>query len=146
MSLIYQHPSGGKLFQVGAGEIPKVIRDNDIHLIIYAAREYQPRTDYPAITKIFVPLDDTVNLSPQEVLTTLKLSDEASTLAAGYLKSGKNVISSCMAGLNRSGICSAFTLKKCTNTNKKDIVKHIQKTRHPYALSNTLFVKLFLMS
>jgi len=146
VSNIYTHPSGGKLFQVGAQEIPNVVKHNDIHLIIYAAKEYQPFTSNPTITKVFIPLDDTSKLSPQEIITTLKLTDEASTIATNYLKAGKNVISSCQAGLNRSGITSAFTLKKCTNASKEEIIKHIRKTRHPHALSNTLFVKLFLTS
>jgi protein-tyrosine phosphatase len=95
---------------------------------------------------MFIPLDDTVNLSPQQIIDTLKLACEASTTAANYLKAGKNVISSCAAGLNRSGLVSAFTLNKCTNANKKDIVTHIRRARHQHALSNMLFVKLFLTS
>lgn len=146
MSLIYTHPSGGKLFQVGAQEIPNVIKHNDIHLIIYTAKEWQPFKSNPSIDKIFIPLDDTVSLTPQEIITTLKLTDVASTTAVRYLSDGKNVISSCAAGLNRSGVTSAFTLKKCTNAGKQEIINHIRKTRHPHALSNTLFVKLFLTS
>lgn len=146
MSVIYTHPSGGKLFQVGAREIPDILKNNDVHLIIYTAKEWQPFKSNPSISKIFIPLDDTVNLSPQEIIATLKLTDAASTAAARYLKSGKNVISSCAAGLNRSGITSAFTLKKCTNAGKQEIINHIRSNRHPHALSNTLFVKLFLTS
>jgi len=146
MSLIYVHPSGGKLFQVGIREIPDLIKENDISLIIYAAKEFQPYISNPSINKIFIPLDDTSKLSPEEIITTLKLSDEASTAASNYLKSGKNVVSSCAAGLNRSGLVSAFTLTKCTNVNKNGIITHIRRSRHPHALSNKLFVKLFLAS
>jgi protein-tyrosine phosphatase len=146
VSIIYTHPSGGKLFQVGAQEIPNILKNNDIHLIIYTAKEWQPFKSNPLIDKIFIPLDDTANLTAKEIITTLKLTDTASDAACRYLNAGKNVISSCAAGLNRSGLTSAFTLKKCTNAGRQEIINHIRNTRHPHALSNTLFVKLFLTS
>lgn len=146
MSKIFSHPSGGNLFQVGAREIPELVKNQRIDLIIYAAKEWQPYTSNPSVIKLFVPLDDRVDLSPQEIIYTLKLADNASTTAAKYLASGKNVISSCAAGLNRSGLLSAFTIDKLTKANKQDIINSIRNKRHPHALSNRLFVKLFLAS
>jgi protein-tyrosine phosphatase len=132
------------LFQVGAGEIPYLVSKHPIDLIIFAAAEIQPKTVYPTIAKFYAPLWDSINLSPAEISGTVKLVDIASNLASKYILNGKTVISSCAAGLNRSGIVSAYTIEKCSSAPKNTIIDSIRKHRSPAALSNDLFVTLFL--
>lgn len=143
MSAIFQTPGGAKLFQVGKAEIPEIIRNNYIGLIILAAEEFQPTDFFPKITKFYAPLRDSTNLYEDEIKKTLRIADAASSTAAKYLMNGYSVISSCAAGLNRSGLISAFTIEKCTGAPKKEILKQIRKHRSPIALFNGLFVSLF---
>jgi len=146
VSKIYTHPSGGQLFQLGRKEIPSLVAQQNIDLIIFAAKEYQPRHEYANLDRILVPLTDSPFLTDSEIFMLLEAVDEVSTNAASYLTKGKNVISSCHAGLNRSGIITAFILAKLTDVPKQKIIEHIRILRHPEALSNKLFEALVLTS
>lgn len=146
MSQIYQHPSGGRLFQVGVSEIQPLVETRPIHLIIFNAAGIQPKGVFPSIAKVYVPFEDTTRLDVFEIADVLDKVERASDVACQYLSQGKNVISSCAAGLNRSGLTSALTLHKCSPLSKLEIVNRIRKYRHPSALSNILFLQMFLTS
>jgi len=143
MSLLFRHPhTDGKLFQAGVREIPSILNKNNISLLILAAREYQP--DYipgmhKNLTIIYVPLKDTVTFTPKKFKKTINDAKQAANYAINTILDGKNVLSTCMAGWNRSGLISGLTLKKLINTPGKNIVKHIRNNRDWRALCNPLF-------
>jgi len=146
LSLLYRGPkTQGNLYQAGKKEIPHYLRNYDIALLILAAKEYQPdfihNTDggFIAADKIYVPLRDTIFFSPGGLKETLNNAQIAANHAVAYILKGKNVLSTCQAGWNRSGIISGLTLKALTNCNGRKIVKHIKKRRGRNALSNPLF-------
>lgn len=146
MSIIYTHPSGGKLHQAGMIEIPAILAKHPIKLLILTAQEFQPRNLFTSVDKILLPLNDSQQLSMGEIINTLKLVTSTSKTAADYLKNGKDVLSTCAMGLNRSGITSAYILRETTQLPCNEIISLIRKNRHPAALSNQLFVKLILAS
>lgn len=149
MSLLFKHPwTGGELHQAGAKEIPYLIRRNKIDLIIFAAQEYQPETldksnkQFIRAEKIYVPMKDSSKLRGKELKNTIDLAKFAANRASLAIIGGKNVLSTCWAGLNRSGLISGLILKKITREHPKKVVSLIRKNRSSFALFNPLFVKI----
>lgn len=149
MSLLYRDPqTGGKLFQAGVKEIPDILRDHNISLLILAAREYQPKHierpdgSFFVVDKIHVPLRDTILFTPREFLNTVRKAKSASDHAVDYITRGENVLSTCHAGWNRSGIISGLALVKLTGAPGKQVVRHIRDKRCSSALSNPLFASV----
>jgi hypothetical protein len=149
LSLFYRDQyTGGKLYQAGVREIPQILRDNNISLLILAAREYQPkhisgtRGRFSLADKIYVPLRDTVLFTPKEFKNTVKRAKSAAEHAVDYISRGKNVLSTCQAGWNRSGIISGLALVDLTGIPGKQVVRHIRKKRSSSALSNPLFASV----
>ena len=148
MSLLYVSPaSGGKLFQAGISEIPQLLQNNNIYALILSASEFQPKlTDLqPNFQHIlggthifYLPLLDIPYISQKD----LSKVDEISSLAASFITKGKSVLSTCHAGLNRSGLISGHILKKITGASGNTIVDHIRYCRNPRALSNRTFAKI----
>ena len=149
MSLLYRDPhTGGELHQAGIREIPGILYENDISLLILAAREYQPKHirktggNFALTHKIYVPLKDITDFSPGEFSKTVSNAKAAAKHAVSYISKGKNVLSTCAAGWNRSGIISGLALVELTGVSGKKIIHHIRKNRSPFALSNPLFAKV----
>lgn len=109
--------------------------------IALCAREYQPSAIYfPSVTVLHVPLDDdsTRDLKKEELRTVLRA---VSTLAS-LLTSGKTVLVTCAAGLNRSGLVTALTMHRAYGVKADAIIRRIRSARGPWALSNPKFVEL----
>lgn len=149
MSLLYRNPhTGGELHQAGAKEIPHILCNNNISLLILAAREYQPQHisgtggSFSLVHKIYIPLKDITSFSPREFKKTISNAKAAAKHAVSYISRGKNVLSSCLAGWNRSGIISGLALVELTGASGKQVVYHIRKNRSRFALSNPLFAQV----
>jgi len=153
MSLIYKHPTTqGEIHQVGFSEIPRKLNNNNFKLIILAAEELQPRfltsklplanRRFLSADKIYAPMKDTIFLSDKEIKEFIKKSKKAASRVVGGVLDGKNVLVTCKAGWNRSGLITALSLKKLTKQPAKKIIGHIRKRRSLFALSNPLFVQI----
>jgi protein-tyrosine phosphatase len=141
MNLIYKHnPTGGKLYQCGAREIPRTLDTKDIDLLILAAREHQPG-HYP-VDVMHLPLDDTALMSGKKLKKTTNQAKKAANEGIKRILRGENVLSTCWAGLNRSGLVSGLIIKKLANCSGPTAVKQIRKNRSKFALFNPLFVKI----
>ena len=153
MSILYRHPTtDGELFQAGIKEIPGILCNENISLLILAAREYQPSYinntcgGFKKAFKLYVPMRDTILFTPGKFRKTLKNAKAAADLAAEHIMSGGKVLSTCAAGWNRSGLVSGFTLKKITALPGKKIVSLIKRNRCSDALSNPLFAAVIANS
>ena len=125
MSLIYRHnPTGGKLFQCGAREIPSLLKKGNISLLILAARGHQPE-HYPVDT-IHLPLDDDPLMNKKELSKTVKGAKLAANEGIRNILQGRNVLSTCQAGLNRSGLISGLMMKKLARCSGAQAVKQIR--------------------
>lgn len=148
MSLIYVHPnSNGKLFQAGAKEIYEIIKNNKIDILILSAKEFQPNSNkfskevkdlLSSSTIYYLPLDDCNKIRISDVQGVNELGE----ICAKAIISGKNVLSTCWMGRNRSGLISGTILKNITGASGNAVVKHIKTYRQKNALSNRLFVKI----
>jgi hypothetical protein len=148
MTLIYKHPRGGKLYQAGAKEIPEILRSKNISLLVLAATEYQPDHisgtggNFVGAEVIYVPLKDTILFTPKEFRKTVDKAKKVADHVITHIESGNNVLSTCWAGLNRSGLISGLAIRELSKAPGKKVVRQIRKRRSWRALSNPLFARV----
>jgi len=165
MDLIYEHSNGAKLYQCGALEIPgspedfyygwdrsnliskkekkkindsilKALKTSGIELLILAATEYQPNFEAPSLEIFNVPFPDE---DTEKVAPLLKRLNPTINKAVSLMKEGKNVLSTCWAGINRSSFISGLILQKLTEMSGKEIIELIRENRDMYCLCNETF-------
>lgn len=137
MDLIYTHTSGGTLWQGGNLDVRKYSKMFDV--VALMAEEYQPDLVGPVI---FAGIDDSEDMLPEEVTVTKKIANAVSDIMADTVSRGKNALSTCWMGWNRSGLVSGLTLVKLGYT-PKDAIDVIQLARKD-ALNNNLFKKIIM--
>ena len=115
-------------------------------VLVLAAREIQRSSVYfPGVEVVHAPNNDAPNRYP---FTTedLKVAVHAAFKVADSIRSGKKVLVTCAAGLNRSGLVSALTLHVLYGWRGQDCVRHVREKRglwrNPGVLSNKQFVKV----
>jgi protein-tyrosine phosphatase len=106
--------------------------------LILMAREYQPHQD--CFTDIHVhhaPIEDGL-LSKEQLVMIF----HAAAVAKDFLDSGRKVLVTCYAGLNRSGLVCA--LAACTTKSEtlslEKAIESIRNARGPSALHNQHFI------
>jgi hypothetical protein len=115
-----QPPQGATLHQLG------------FDAVVLAAEEFQPSArTFPGVQVIHVPYEDGPNV-PVEVAM------KAAQQIARLIRSGKQVLVTCYAGLNRSGLLVALTLWYLGFGSGLEIVSRVRAGR-VRALSNPWF-------
>ena len=147
MSLIFKPPTGGKLYQAGAKEIPQILKDKNISLLVLAAEEYQPKHikgtggAFERAEVIYVPMKDTIFQTRSQYRDTVSRAQRAANETVRHLEQGNNVLSTCWAGLNRSGLVSGLAMTDLNPGKGKETVRQIRKNRSWRALSNLRFAR-----
>jgi hypothetical protein len=99
---------------------------------------YLPNTHpYPGTTLVYAPADDDFYNPPSRERLSLAL--RASAYVAQRVAQGSNVLVTCWAGKNRSGLVTGLALHRLTGLPGHMCVAHIKKVR-PIALMNPQFV------
>jgi protein-tyrosine phosphatase len=130
------------LFQGSLPPTGNVLKQSNFDVLVLTASEWQEHDKYIDIEVIKAPTDDEGNTY------TAKRFDpvwrKAGKQVADYVKNGKNVIVTCMAGHNRSGMVVAFALRELVEktVSNTEIVKYIQSKRKN-SLNNSFFVNYF---
>ena len=142
MNLIWRHPSGGRLWQ---GDHADTLRwtgllQTKVKLVILAAIEHQPKLP-SCFDVIRVRLDDNPEMEADEATMTERASRKAADLAWKCLSAGMDVLSSCYAGRNRSGIVSAMILIKFCDMSANQAIAKVRRARLN-ALTNPEFVRI----
>lgn len=112
-------------------------------LLILCAQEYQMADeDYPGVRVIRAPnQDDSTPLSRNR----LKIALDAAREAADELRAGGKVLSTCAAGLNRSGLVTGITLHLYKGWDGDKCIQHVRNQRGDRhglkALFNPIFAK-----
>lgn len=129
------HRGPGLLAQGGADALGAPSRAFDA--IVLCAEEHQidRRNFLPTQRVIYAPLDD-AELSPREAL----VAEMASDRVAEALRAGLKVLSTCMAGRNRSGLVSALALTKLRGWSGAYAADRVRSAR-PNALMNPSFLR-----
>src|SRR5271166_7082143 len=112
------------------------LKNKGFDTLILCAKEYQPPSViYPGIKVIHAPNDDSGKpLTDSEKQIALK----AAAIVCSDVRSGKNVLVTCMQGRNRSGLVVAISLVKLLGMPGKKAVRLVKNMRNN-ALTNPAF-------
>lgn len=126
------------------GSLPprgRALADSGVDVLVLAAREAQPpNRDYPGVEVIRAPFADRF-FEPLGPVTQRKVYATARQIAE-HVKSGHNVLVTCLMGRNRSGLLAGLALREL-GVSGPEAVRAIQKNR-PGALNNPRFRDLVL--
>lgn len=126
------------LFQGGFPPPGDGLKQSGINVLVLCAKEWQDASAYPGVNVILAPGDD--DRRPERLARFVDGWKRAGHEVAECVKAGNAVLVTCMQGLNRSGMVTAFALRELTGMSGKNIVVHIQKHREN-ALFNETFAK-----
>lgn len=117
-------PFGNKLAELG------------FHVLVLTAKDNQDADRYDEIEVICAPGDD--DMRPSRLERFLPGWKDAAQKVVTHVRNNKNVLVTCMAGQNRSGLVVALALQELTQWSGKKVVNFIQ-SRRMWALNNTTF-------
>jgi len=125
---------------VWQGSVPAhgtTLRDAGFTMLVLCAMEHQPSADnFPGIEVIHAPNDDDDSRRPTS--NELRIAIDASQHVLRALQAERQVLVTCWAGLNRSGLVSALALRKHLGISGSSAIKVVQMMR-PKALTNRMF-------
>lgn len=105
--------------------------------LVLCALEFQPQPAgdvFPGLRVIHAPMVDEVPIAS----STIFVARRAALLAAEQLRAGGRVLVTCQAGLNRSGLVTALTLREVNGLSGRRNRQIVQACRKD-ALSNAAF-------
>lgn len=150
-SLVYAHPSGGRLFQGGEEDAEGAVwaatssnpdaRSFRVHLLVLCA-QYQPRTK--ALDILSAPFYDQPFASREEARRVIGVAGRAAFFVAQRVAARQRVLVCCQAGLNRSGLVSGLALRNL-GVGGESAVRKIRRARGPSALGNASFARVVLL-
>jgi len=163
MHIIYKHPSGGQILQSGALEIPgmkhsyktkgyvhtpivaEALKEKGISMVALTAGDFQVPLDrdQPAGLEfgvLHIPFADSQTLTTEEMDRIRDMVLPAAEMMAEAVSSGRKVLSTCWAGINRSSLLTIHTLKRLgVQQTPVQMVLMLRKNRHVTCLNNVLF-------
>ncbi len=150
MSLIFKHPSGSEMYQCGKREIPAYLANKTIGLLVLSAEEYQPKSLrknpslFKGVSRVYVPLKDKASFARPALEDTIGRASQASYHVVSALLKGRNVLVTCWAGINRSGLISGMALIDILGCTGEEAIQIVRKGRGYFALYNPLFQKILV--
>ena len=126
----------GHLFQGGWPPPGDGLAKAGIDVLVLCAKENQNADEYEGVEVICAPGDD--DERPHRFKNFIDAWTLAAAQVAERVRAGKNVLVTCVAGHNRSGLVSAMALYYLTGKSGEECIRHIQKHR-PDSLNNELF-------
>lgn len=148
MDLMFKHRSGATLWQGGMHDVEHLLHGarSPVQVIGLFALEYQPNDPSGRFELIKLGYHDSAALSPPVIEQVMSIANQASNTFSDRLRAGKSCLSSCAAGLNRSGLVTALTLMKVAGMAPDQAIQHIRESRKSPIdigpLSNPLFVEI----
>lgn len=126
------------LYQGSYPPIGNLLRESLFDAVVLCARDFQPPpTSFPNVDVIYAPsLDDRTKEPSRE---TLQLAMNTAKEVAARVAKNQNVLVTCQAGLNRSGLVNAMALHFLYGWDGVRCVRQVQGARED-ALFNLQFV------
>jgi protein-tyrosine phosphatase len=118
-----------------------VLSKGGINALVLCAADNQHAENYEGLEVILAPGDDSVAwpINPNH----LAQWDNAAKRVVELVKSGQNVLVTCMAGQNRSGLVVAIALATLSGAKGRQVVDYIRNCR-VHALNNEAFERYIL--
>ena len=126
------------LFQGGRPPPGDGLKRAGVDVLVLCAASWQEAQYYPGLIVIKAPGDD--DARPHRLARFIDKWRAAAELVAEHIMAGRNVLVTCEAGQNRSGIVTAMALcmlTKCTGQQAVDTVS----SRRAHALNNQTFAQ-----
>lgn len=142
VTLLFEHPSGGKLYQSGYQAVPEDPSELGISLIVAATTKYRRQEKHENV--IITLFKDSMGLPDWRWKQIEDMVVPAVKLMAATLSSGKNVLSVCRAGINRSSLLSGLTLNAASDLTPQEVVTLIRQRRGLECLFNEDFKNIVL--
>lgn len=134
-------------FPLPFDQVPKA----GVDVVVLCATDAQPgpqeianlRRVYPDLGGILCPFEDTE--SQRSLPNIIRIANKAADAAMARIQAGKNILVTCAAGRNRSGLVSALVLMRRRNLSGQEAVAWVREKRNaafgdePMALSNQMF-------
>lgn len=132
------HKISDNLYQGGVPPSGSALRKAGIDVLVLCAKEWQDPTKkaHPGVIVIRCGGEDSTQ--PHKLAAYLPAWKQAAQQVIQHVRDGKNVLVTCMAGHNRSGIVTAMALAELTGMSGEEVVAHVQRSR-PMALNNEVF-------
>lgn len=131
------------LFQGGIPPEGSFLADSGIHVLVLAAASWQEAAAYPGVHVICAPGDD--DERRHRLDRFIECWRKAAEEVVEHVKAGKNVLVTCHAGQNRSGIISGMAVCMLTGLSGQEAVDLVSK-RRPFALNNRTFAQYIIES
>lgn len=129
------------LWQGSAPDTGPYVRMAGFDALVLAAKEYQPSDgSFPGVLVLRLPIED----APISWDDWVRAVDVA-TRVSGVRARGGRVLSTCQAGLNRSGLVSALSLIILDGMSPPTAIARV-RSRRPGALFNESFVRVLRSS
>ena len=132
------HKIHDHLFQGGRPPPGDGLKTAGVDVLVLCAGTWQDATCYPGLVVIKAPGDD--DARPHRLARFIDTWRAAAELVVEHILAGRNVLVTCEAGQNRSGLVSAMALCMLTGCSGKEAVDTVS-SRRPFALNNRTFAK-----
>jgi protein-tyrosine phosphatase len=126
------------LFQGGRPPPGDGLKQAGVDVLVLCAKEHQDAEAYPGLIVIQAPGDDDARI--HRMMRFIDTWKAAAKLVVDHVRAGRNVLVTCMAGQNRSGIVTAMAMCELTGKSGKECVDHVSRSR-PFALNNATFAQ-----
>ena len=141
-TLLYEHPSGGRLFQSGYQGVPDDPSELGISLIVAASKKYRRQPKHENV--ILAQFRDEAGMSDHHWDRIEEMVIPAVRRMVATLEAGKGVLAMCREGINRSSLLSGLTLKAVSDLSPKEVVDLIRSRRGYECLHNLDFRDVIL--
>jgi hypothetical protein len=126
------------LYQGGCQPPGSMLEKCGFDVLVLCAEEHQDGSLYPGVKIIYAPGQDVED--SRQLVKTLPTWKKAAIEIAEHVRDKRNVLVTCMAGLNRSGFVTALALHELTGWSGRECVQHVQ-SRRQMALFNRAFAE-----
>lgn len=124
------------LWQGGRPPTGNRLHTYGFHALVLCAAEYQPDAHlFPGVEVIYAPNDDNFGQITRE---QIEGALAAARQTAALVRSGRKVLVTCWAGINRSGLVSAISVHLLTGWSGVACIRHVKSARRG-ALRNPAF-------
>lgn len=124
------------LYQGGMPPPGRGLANAGIKVLVLAAKEHQDASAYEGVEVILAPGDD--DARRHRLDRFIDGWRAAAAQVVEHVRAGRNVLVTCMAGQNRSGLIVALALRELTGWSGAKCVEHVSACR-PHALNNATF-------
>lgn len=141
-TLLFEHSSGGRLYQSGFQAVPEDLSELGISLIVAASKKYRRRKQHENV--ILAQFNDKVGMSDQYWDQIEEMVVPAVREMARTLEAGKGVLSVCREGINRASFLSALTIMAVSDLPPQVVIALIRARRGWDCLHNSDFRDVIL--